>query len=65
MVFKLIPTVIKNPTFSAILTSACSTPYTFQAGTTVQRSDQDKQQGVSYARRTLASATPITHARRS
>ena len=51
-------------------TSACSTPYTLQAGT-VQRSDQHKQQGVSYASKTSRNtglyntSTPIIHTRRS
>ena len=36
-----------------VLTCACSTHYTLQAGTAVQRSDQDNHQGVSYERRLL------------
>jgi len=40
----------KSPTFWLILTYACSTPCTLQAGT-VQRSDQHIQQGVSYTRK--------------
>ena len=74
IVLTLITTVIllrKTPTFRLILTSACSTPYTLQAGT-VQRSDQHKQQGASCARTTSRNTalyhdttTPITHTRRS
>ena len=40
----------KSPIFWLILTYACSTPCTLQAGT-VQRSDQHIQQGVSYTRK--------------
>ena len=62
--------ILQIKTFWLIRTSACWTTYILQAGT-VQRSDQHKQQGIYYARRTSRNTglyndttTPIIHTRR-